>query len=146
MDRGRVIGRNGKIPWHCPTDLKRFKELTMGHYCIVGRKTYESLPPLPGRKLIVVTRQDYNAPLVARCFTEAVGLSGGEAFVIGGAEIYQLALPSVDRMYVTAMRGEHDGDTRFPVFNQEGWFVTHFESFPDHNYMIWEKACAESQQ
>lgn len=140
MGRNGVIGHNGGLPWHCPTDLKRFKALTIGHSCIVGRKTYESLPPLPGRKLIVMTRQrKYDAPLVAGCFIEAVGLADGEVFIIGGAEVYQRALTFVDRMYVTVMHGDYDGDTYFPEFDLHEWVVTGFEIHDDHHFKIMER-------
>lgn len=142
MGRNRVIGCDGGIPWKCRTDLQRFKAITMGHHCIVGRKTYEGLPPLPGRKLIVVTRQPgYDAPLVASSVEQAIEhrIGKGEVFIIGGAEIYQRALPLVGRMYVSTMLGDFVGDTFFPKFDLHEWNVAHYEHADDHAFEILER-------
>jgi dihydrofolate reductase len=118
--RNGVIGKDGKLPWHLPEDLKRFKALTMGHHIIMGRRTWESIGrPLPGRKSVVVTRQrDYSAPgaTVVHSLAEAVAACAGddEAFVIGGEEIYREALASADRIYLTEVLAEYAGDARFP--------------------------------
>jgi dihydrofolate reductase len=127
MSPGRVVGRGGALPWHLPADLARFKRLTMGHHVIMGRRTFESLTrPLPGRKLIVVTRQtDYHASgaAVAHDLDEALRLAKGddEPFVIGGAELYALALPRANRLYVTRVHAETEGDTYFPPFEGDQW-------------------------
>ena len=115
-----------------PDDMKFFMETTKGHYVILGRKNYESLPskykPLPDRTNILVTRQkDFNAPgcLVVHTIDEALALARNngeqEAMVIGGAEIYALALPSADRLYLTEIKANVDGDVRFPSFDRELW-------------------------
>ncbi len=133
MAQNRVIGRSGKLPWRLSADLKRFKTLTMGHHLIMGRKTLESIGrPLPGRTTIVLTRRA--APLAldpsgtlplaaARSLDEALTLARNddEAFVIGGAEIYALALPRVDRLYVTWVDAAVEGDTFFPEFDWDQW-------------------------
>ena len=123
MDEGRGIGKEGKIPWHVSADLKRFKALTMGHPIVMGRKTWESIGmPLPGRTSIVITRQDgYRAEgaVVAGTVEEALAEAAKrdtEAYVIGGAEIYGLVLPSADRILMTRVSGTHDADTFFPEF------------------------------
>jgi len=131
MAKNRVIGRNNALPWQLPPDLKRFKQLTMGHHIVMGRKTYESIGrPLPGRTSVIVTRQsDYQAPgtIVVGSLAEALKIcSEGkemdqESFVIGGAEIYQQALGLCQRMYVTEIQQEFDGDALFPEFNQQEW-------------------------
>jgi len=126
MSDNRVIGRDGGLPWRLPADLKRFKRLTMGHHVIVGRKTFESIGRLPGRKSIVLTRQqDYRAAgeLVAHDLDEALRSAAGddEVFIIGGAEIYQQALHRADRMYVTLVHAQIEGDTRFPAFDANQW-------------------------
>lgn len=131
MAKNRVIGRNNALPWQLPPDLKRFKQLTMGHHIVMGRKTYESIGrPLPGRTSVIVTRQpDYQVPgaIVAGSIAEALKVcSEGkemdqEIFVIGGAEIYQQALGSCQRMYVTEIQQEFEGDALFPEFNQQEW-------------------------
>lgn len=125
--RNRTIGRDNQVPWRVPEDLKRFKRLTLGHAVIMGRKTYESIgTPLPGRDNIVITRSpDWVRPAcrVARSFEAALALMQGsaEAFVIGGAEIYALALPRADRIYLTEIEREFDGDTFFPEFDRTRW-------------------------
>ena len=131
MAKNRVIGRNNALPWQLSADLKRFKQLTMGHHIVMGRKTYESLGRLlPGRTSVIVTRQsDYQIPgaIVVGSIAEALKVCGEgkdmnqESFVIGGAEIYQQALPLCQRMYITEIQQEVDGDTLFPEFNQQEW-------------------------
>jgi dihydrofolate reductase len=132
MDRKRGIGKAGKLPWHLSSDLKRFRELTMGHHVIVGRKTYESIgKPLPGRQMIVVTRNSYLTPegcLVGESVTDAIELARSrgesEVFVIGGAEIYTQALDRADRIYLTQVHAEVDADTFFPELEASAWTET----------------------
>ena len=124
-----VIGRDGGLPWHLGDDLRRFKRITMGHVLIMGRRTWESIGrPLPGRQMVVVTRQaDYQAEGVATAasldaamqLAEAVGEY--EALVIGGAEIYAAALPLAVRLYITRVHAEVDGDARFPEVDWSVW-------------------------
>ena len=131
MAKNHVIGRNNALPWQLSPDLKRFKQLTMGHHIVMGRKTYESISrPLPGRTSVIVTRQsDYQAPgtIVVGSIAEALKVcSEGkemdqESFVIGGAEIYQQALGLCQRMYVTEIQQEFEGDALFPEFDQQEW-------------------------
>lgn len=122
-----VIGRNGELPWHLPQDLLRFRQLTIGHHVIIGRKTFESLKrPLPGRFNIVISRQDYKAPegvKVVESMEEALYISerDNEVFIIGGAEIYKLALPFADRLLLTEVEGDFQGDTYFPYLDIENW-------------------------
>src|SRR3989344_3519686 len=136
----RVIGRAGGILWHLSTDLKRFKELTLGHTVIVGRKTHESIlrwlgKPLPNRKTIVLTKQwgwFTSGCLVAHSWEEALKLAEGEeeVFVIGGAEIYKLALPYTDTIHLTLVRADVVGDVFFPNFNALEWEWTDYEPRP----------------
>jgi dihydrofolate reductase len=139
-----VIGRDGGLPWRLSTDLKRFKATTMGKPVITGRKTWESFPkrPLPGRPNIVISRdatyQAEGADVVtgldealdlARTKLEALpGLD--EVCVIGGGEIYRQALPLADRLHVTHVLTEVDGDTRFPAIEPAVWEVVGSEDFP----------------
>src|SRR5438874_2696421 len=114
--RNGVIGRDGKLPWHLPADLKRFKALTMGSAMVMGRKTFESLPGvLPGRRHIVLTRgRDWQAQgaEVAHDIEEAIELARGEAVsVIGGADIFRLFLPLADRIELTEVLDDVRGDT-----------------------------------
>ena len=126
MARKRVIGRENAMPWHLPEDLKHFKRLTLGHPVVMGRKTYESIGrPLPGRENIVITRSASLALPGVRVVTslnEALELTQGKpAFVIGGAEIYRLALPLADCLHLTEIDIDVDGDTFFPEFDRSEW-------------------------
>ena len=127
----RAIGKDNGLLWHIPDDLKRFKELTLGHSVIMGRKTWESLPekfrPLPGRTNVVVTRQ---AGYVAEGAVVADSLGAARAaaarapgademFVIGGGELYREALPFADRLYLTLIEDNKAGDTLFPPYEKE---------------------------
>lgn len=125
-----VIGRDNRLPWRLPADLKRFKTLTMGHPIIMGRKTHESLGrPLPGRTNIVVTTQpNYEAPgcQVAHSLEQALAFcqSDDEVFVIGGASLYQQALERADKIYLTEIHQEFEGDVRFPQLDRTTWQET----------------------
>jgi len=129
MDDKRGIGKAGKLPWRLSSDLKRFRELTMGHHMIVGRKTFESIgKPLPGRQMIVVTRNatfKADSCLVAGSVQAALALAQErgetEVFVIGGAEIYSQTLDAADRVYLTQVHAEVDADTFFPELNRDDW-------------------------
>ena len=114
-----VIGSEGKLPWHIPADLRHFKALTMGKPMVMGRKTFESLPGLlPGRRHIVLTRDtrwQANGAEVAHSLDAALTLAGeGEICVVGGAEIYALALPRATRIELTRVKAEVPGDTYLP--------------------------------
>ena len=127
-----VIGKNNDLPWRLPDDMKFFMETTKNHYVILGRKNYESLPakyqPLPNRTNIIVTRQkEFNAPgcMVVNNMDDALNIARdngeSEVMVIGGAEIYKLALPVADRLYITEVHAEVDGDVRFPAYDKNEW-------------------------
>jgi dihydrofolate reductase len=127
MARNRVIGIDNKLPWHIPGELKYFKDLTMGHHIIMGRKTYESIGrPLPGRTTIIVSRDaDYvqEGCLVAHSLQEAVRLSDGDeqVFFVGGSSLYEQALPLADRLYITEIQADYAGDAHFPEFDRTVW-------------------------
>ncbi len=126
----RAIGNNNKLLWHIPEDLKRFKSITLGHPVIMGRKTFESIleilgKPLPGRKNIVVTRQkDYDGrgADVVNSLEEGIALAKKEEkeeiFIGGGQKIYEEAMPLVDRIYLTVVESEKEGDAFFPEYEQ----------------------------
>ena len=123
-----AIGRDGALPWHIPADLKRFKALTMGKPMIMGRKTFESLPGLlPGRPHIVLTRRDDFAPEgadVVRSVEEALaaagnGENGGQVAIIGGAAIFDVFLPHADRVELTQIHREYEGDVFMPPLGPE---------------------------
>jgi dihydrofolate reductase len=129
MGQNRVIGRGAEIPWRLPADQQRFKRITMGRPIIMGRKTHESIGrALPGRLNIVVTRQaDYAAPgcEVVGSLEAALARAGdGEAFVIGGHELYRRSLPIADRLYLTYLDASPDGDVFFPEFDPRDWNET----------------------
>ena len=120
-----VIGKDGGIPWHISEDMKRFKTLTMGHTIVMGRKTWDSLPkkPLPGRVNVVVTRQkDWHAEgaVTASSLGQATSGTSGTVMVIGGAEIYERALPLASRIELTEVHQNFDGDARFEL-DRKGW-------------------------
>lgn len=122
--RNRVIGADNKLVWHLSADLRRFKRLTMGHTLVMGRKTFESIgKPLPGRKTIVLTRDlgwTHPGVEVAHNFEALlVKMNGpGQFFVAGGAEIYELFIPHADKMYLTYINADFDGDAYFPTYDQ----------------------------
>jgi dihydrofolate reductase len=142
MTRNRVIGRDNGLPWRLPRDMKFFMTTTQGHPVIMGRRTYESMPgPLPRRTNIVVTRNpDYRAEgtrvvgdltaalAEARAQCDQDGVD--EAFVIGGAELYRLAIDAATRLYVTRIDAELEGDTFFPDIDWSLWRRVRSEAFP----------------
>ena len=125
--RNGVIGDAGRLPWHLPEDLKRFKALTMGHVMIMGRRTHESIGrPLPRRRTIVVSRQAGLAlpgVEVAASLEAAIALAGEapEIFVVGGGEIYAQALPMAHRLLITEVDAAPPGDAFFPPFDHSRW-------------------------
>jgi dihydrofolate reductase len=127
MARNRVIGAGGRIPWHLPEELKRFKRLTLGHHIVMGRKTWESIGRLlPGRSTVIVTRQrGYRVPgaKVVHSLDEAIAACGRdeEIFVIGGAELYAQALGRAARLYLTTVDAEVAGDTLMPEVTTGEW-------------------------
>lgn len=134
MARNRTIGRNNTLPWRLPEDLQFFKRTTLGHPIIMGRNTYESIGrPLPGRRNIVVSRQEnYRAAgcEVVSSLEAALALcqSTQDVFVIGGSQLYALALPQAERLYVTEIKQEVEGDAHFPPFEHLGFNQTHRET------------------
>jgi dihydrofolate reductase len=127
MARNGVIGRDNRLPWRLPADLAYFKRVTMGHPVIMGRRTWESIGrPLPGRHNIVVTRTPgYHAPgaTVVHSLEEAWRAAGDveEACVIGGTSLFAEALPQADRIHLTEVEAEVEGDTHFPPFDRKPW-------------------------
>lgn len=127
FDEHRLIGRNNGLPWHLPADLKHFKSITMGHSIIMGRRTFESIgKPLPGRHSVVVTRKrgySQEGITVAHSLEEALNLCSGEeeVFVIGGAQIFEQAMPLASKLYITKIHHVFEGDTFFPEIPQDRW-------------------------
>lgn len=149
----RVIGRDGGLPWRLPGDMRHFRELTVGHTVLMGRRTYESLPdafrPLPGRRnLVLSSNPDFQAP-GAEVFAElgpALEACAGDCYVIGGAVTYAEALGLADRLYTTEIEAEIDGDVYFPSIG-EGWRCVEqsarlFENDLAYRFRTYERATA----
>ncbi|MCL1631776.1 dihydrofolate reductase [Sporolactobacillus sp. CPB3-1] len=155
MDRNQLIGRDNQLPWHLPDDLRYFKKITWGHPIVMGRKTYESIGrPLPGRENIVLTRNSNFTEKGARHFTSVDELMnsgiayGRECFVIGGAAVFKAFMPYADRLYITHIDAEFEGDTYFTDFHMSDWHLISSTAgnldsknhFP-HDFRIYERAC-----
>ena len=144
MDEENAIGKKGEIPWHYPEDLKHFKEKTTGHSVLMGRKTYLSLPegfrPLPDRENIVLTRSNPNldeSVKMVNSLDEAYkAVENEKVFIAGGASVYQQTLSDADRMILTRVPGNHDGDTFFPEWNEEDWEL---ESRREEKELVFEE-------
>jgi len=153
-----VIGRDGDLPWRLRSDLQRFKAITIGKPCIMGRKTWESLPlrPLPGRLNVVLTRDEgwgedgqAKGALVCRTLDEAIEIARetaqddgvDEICVIGGAGLFEAALPRAKRLYITEVEAAPVGDVHFPAFDPEQWTEVASEAHPagekdDHAFIF----------
>lgn len=151
-----VIGHQNKIPWYLPRDLKNFSSLTTGHTTVMGRKTFESIisqlgKPLPNRQNIIITRQkDFVTPkecTLVNSWPEAIkNASDKEIFVIGGADIYKLALPDCKRLYLTRVHTTCAGDIYLPIAELSNWKLIHEEKWArdeknplDATYQVYEK-------
>jgi dihydrofolate reductase len=136
MAHDRVIGRDNEMPWHLPADLKHFKSITLGKPVVMGRRTYESIGrPLPGRLNIVITRDHgYEAPgcTVVASLDAALAAAGDaqEVMVIGGANLYAQVIERAERMYLTLIDAELEGDTHFPEYDAQAWRVCAREPHP----------------
>jgi dihydrofolate reductase len=138
VSENSVIGRDGKIPWKLPADLKNFKRLTMGHHLIVGRKTWESIGrPLPGRTMIVLSQQpgyETEGCLTATSLPEAIEIARlageDEVFIGGGSGIYEQAIPLADRLYLSRVHANVRGDTFFPEYNEKDWKLSMQVEYP----------------
>ena len=129
MANNRIIGHDNKMPWHLPADLKHFKQVTMGKPVIMGRKTFESIgKPLPGRQNIIITRQSglaLNGCDIVHSIEDAIALVKNidEVMIIGGGTIYESMIDKADRLYITLIELEADGDTQFPAWNEDEWSI-----------------------
>lgn len=158
MARNRVIGRHNALPWYLPEDLRYFKQVTMGKPIIMGRRTWESIGrPLPGRTNIVISRDPEfcaEGAKVVQSLEAAIALAehvtvidgGDEAIVMGGAQIYEMALPMADRLYMTQVHADVDGDVTFPEFELAAWHELGREDFSasganpyDYSFVVLER-------
>jgi dihydrofolate reductase len=139
-----VIGKDGRLPWRIPEDMRRFKALTLGKPCVMGRKTWESLPrkPLPGRDNIVVTRDTRfhaDGAIVVHSLDDALAREAEEICIIGGVGIYREALPRANVIHLTQVHGEVEGDTRMAPFDRAVWRETAREDHPGFSYVTLER-------
>ena len=140
--KNRVIGKNNKLPWYIPEDLRHFKDVTEGHPVIMGRKTYESIGrPLPNRTNIVITRnKHFNAPgcLVVSSLADSVKLAEqkdtNEIFIIGGGQIFEEAITIANKLYLTLVEGDFDGDVYFPEYQSLFTKVISQSKHQSHGY------------
>jgi dihydrofolate reductase len=142
ISENHVIGKDNKLLWYLPRDLKHFKEITTGHTVIMGRKTYDSVgKPLPNRRNIIITRQEITIAgcEVVNSIEAAIALCNAEeeVFIIGGAEIYRQAMHLTDRIYLTIIHQEFDGDSFFPEIDKQIWKEVQREDHePDERNLI----------
>ena len=149
-----AIGKDNQLLWHLPNDMKFFKNTTWGMPVIMGRKTFESMnKPLPGRFNIVITRQaEWNAEGVIRAadlddaFKKAAETNCKETFIIGGGEIYRQSIERANKIYLTRVHADIEGDTFFPVIDESKWELTSHEDFePDekhlyaYSFQVWKR-------
>jgi dihydrofolate reductase len=147
MAENRVIGRNNALPWRLKADMARFRELTAAWPCVMGRKTWESLPkrPLPGRLNVIVSRTMHGAgPPEAKVFPSLPAALERCAmyqkiFICGGESIYREALPLADRIELTVIRQHYDGDAFFPEIDSGRWTKTGSEDFDTHSFVSYTK-------
>ena len=149
-----VIGKGGIMPWHLPNDLRHFKNVTWGMPVVMGRKTFDSLgKPLTGRKNIVITRQeDWKADgaVAVKSMEDALFLvketDAKEAMIIGGGEIFKMMFPKADRIYMTRVDADPEGDTFFPEINPTQWRLVSQKNYEadeknafNHSFQLWER-------
>jgi dihydrofolate reductase len=148
LDENYLIGNHNSLPWNLPEDLKQFKQLTQNQIIIMGRRTFESLKkPLPQRINLVVSSTlkedlEQRSPLlhIFPSLDSALAYARTlekEIFIIGGASIYQQALPLADRMYLSHLPGTHSGDAFFPKFNKEDWLIAEKKEFPGFTRILY---------
>jgi len=149
-----IIGHNNQLIWHLPNDLKQFKHLTTGHCIMMGRKTFDSIgKPLPNRTSIIISRNpDFQ---IENCITvdsleKAISkvreLENEEAFIIGGAEIYRLSLPLVDKIYLTEVHHSFEGDALFPTIDTTVWQETKRENFETDGKHLYKYSFVELEK
>ncbi|WET04741.1 dihydrofolate reductase [Flavobacterium sp. YJ01] len=138
-----ALGKNNELVWHLPNDFKRFKSLTTGHYIIMGRKTFESFPkPLPNRTHVVITRQENYKPegcIVVDSIEKAIAIcpENEDNYIIGGGEIYNLALPFTDIIELTKVHHTFEADAFFPKLNKNEWILVESEeNFKDEKHLF----------
>jgi len=146
MANNNIIGQDGQIPWRIPEDMKRFRELTLGHPVIMGRKTYESIPekfrPLVGRTNIVVSKSSKsytNGVIVYHSIEDALkkGIGEGDCYVAGGAQIYEQTIKLADKLEITEVHKEIIGDSFFPQIDKSKWKEILRENYGDYSFVTY---------
>ena len=144
--KSRVIGCSGHLPWgYIKADMQRFKECTFSHFCVVGYKTFTTLPPLEGRHLIVLSRKHQSSTsdiVFASSVDEAINIAKEnkemELFCIGGSQVYKAFLPLANRLYITEVAGEHEGDAFFPAFNLSEYDLVEYKEMERVTFKTYE--------
>lgn len=148
MTNERVIGKDNSLPWRIPEDMQNFKKLTSGKTVIMGRKTFESIPekfrPLPNRHNVVISSNMPSQEGVDICASIPEALEkaksyGKEVFIIGGASLYEQTLPLADRMHLSLVKNNYEGDSYFPKFNKDEWVVESKKDFQDFELVTYVK-------
>jgi dihydrofolate reductase len=145
MTRRLVIGDRGPLPWHLPAELRLFRALTWGHSLIMGRSTFAAIGrPLPGRRNVVLSRSLPSRPgiIVCRSLEEALAAAAAgmeKLFFIGGAQIYRQALPLVETMHISWVRGDFSGEVRFPPFDPRPWQVVAATEHPGFRHVVYRR-------
>jgi len=143
MDKNRVIGKNNQLPWHISDELKNFKKFTTGNTILMGRKTFESIGrPLPNRNNVVISTSLQPTEGIDVCKNIEEGITkaksyGKDIFIIGGAQIYKQMLPLVEKMYISYIKKEYDGDVFFPEFDENEWQIESRQDFPEFELVIY---------
>lgn len=152
MAKNRVIGKDNKLPWHIAEELKNFKRLTTGNTIIMGRKTFESIgKPLPNRNNIVVSTSMNQIAGITVCKTitealEKAKLYSKETFVIGGGAIFEQTIQIADKMYISYVKGDYDGDAFFPEFNEKEWDVEKKEEYPEFELVVYVRKSGKPEK
>lgn len=152
MTKSRVIGKANGLPWHIPDDLKNFKKITDNSVVVMGFRTYLSLGrPLPNRVNIVISDrpQPIDGVVVCNSFLDALDKArsfGKEIFIIGGASVYGQALPFVDKMFISFMKKEYEGDVYFPEFDLNEWESIQKIDFPDFEFVVFQRKNGQSEK
>ena len=147
MTKGKhVIGKNNKLPWSIPEELEKFRGFTKGNTVIMGRRTFESVgsKPLPNRNNIVVSAslQPQKSVEVARTIKEAIEKAKSyvkDIYIIGGAKIYEQSFQYADKMYISYIKEEYDGDTFFPEFSEADWEIERKEDYKDFEFVVYRR-------
>ena len=143
MDKNRVIGKNNQLPWHISDELKNFKKFTTGNTILMGRKTFESIGrPLPNRNNVVISTSLQPTEGIDVCKNIEEGITKAKSyekdiFIIGGAQIYKQMLPLVEKMYISYIKKEYDGDVFFPEFDENEWQIESRQDFPEFELVIY---------